>query len=116
MRRSKEFLDGYLTGFLGKAMRMSMDEPTEQALADVLTDFIDAMAASECDRERCAAPDEYRIEEYAAALAGRICRGEYDRWEQCGEEILDRIAAYIEECQKDDFPDAPQGSEEDVSL
>ena len=34
MKRSKEFLDGYLTGFLGKAMRMSMDEPTEQALAE----------------------------------------------------------------------------------
>nr|MBQ5526296.1 hypothetical protein [Succinivibrionaceae bacterium] len=79
-------------------------------------DFISAMAANECDVEHCAAPDEYRIEEYAAALAGRICRGEYDRWEQCGEEILDRIAAYIEECQKDDFPDTPQGSEEDVSL
>lgn len=116
MKKSKEFLDGYLTGFLGKAMRMSMDEPTEQALADVLTDFISAMAANECDAEHCAAPDEYRIEEYAAALSGRICRGEYDRWEQCGEEILDRIAAYIEECQKADFPDAPQGSEEDGSL
>ena len=116
MKRSKDYLDGYLTGFLRKPMRMSMDEPTEQALADVLTDFISAMAASECDRERCAAPDEYRAEEYAAALAGRICRGEYDRWEQCGEEILDRIAAYIEECQEADCPDAPQSSEEDGSL
>ena len=116
MKKSKEFLDGYLTGFLGKNMRMSMDEPTEQALADVLTDFISAIAANECAAEHCAAPDEYRIEEYAAALAGRICRGEYDCWEQCGEEILDRIAAYIEECQEADCPDIPQDSEEDGSL
>ena len=106
----------YLNGFLPLCFLHSMDEASEDALADVLTDFIDALAANECDRERCAAPDEYRVEEYAAALAGRICRGEYDRWEQCGEEILDRIAAYIEECQEADRPDAPQGSEEDGSL
>lgn len=106
----------YLRGFLPLCFLHSMDEASEDALADVLADFISAMAANECDAEHCAAPDEYRIEEYAAALAGRICRGEYDRWEQCGEEILDRIAAYIEECQEADRPDIPQGSEEDGSL
>lgn len=52
MKKSKEFLDVYLTGFLGRGMRMSMDEPTEQALADVLADFIGAMAANMCDAER----------------------------------------------------------------
>ena len=116
MKRSKEFLDGYLTGFLRKHNRMSMDAPTEQALADVLTDIISAMAANMCDAEHCAAPDEYRVEEYAAALAGRICRGEYGEWNECGEEILDRIWEYIEECQEADRPDIPQGSEEDGSL
>ena len=100
MKKSKEFLDGYLTGFLGKAMRMSMDEPTEQALADVLTDFISAMAANECDAEHCAAPDEYRIEEYAAALAGRICRKEYRRWDDVEEEICNRIYDYVDRCQE----------------
>ena len=106
----------YLRGFLPLCFLHSMDEASEDALADVLADYILNTASKVCDVERCAAPDENLVMGYAADLAGGICRKEYRRWDNVEEEILDRIAAYIEECQKADFPDAPQGSEEDRSL
>ena len=60
----------YLRGFLPLCFLHSMDEASEDALADVLADYILNTASEVCDVERCAAPDENLVMGYAADLAG----------------------------------------------
>ena len=64
----------YLRGFLPLCFLHSMDEASEDALADVLANSILNIASEVCDVERCAAPDENLVMGYAADLAGGICR------------------------------------------
>ena len=90
----------YLRGFLPLCFLHSMDEASEDALADVLADFILNIASKVCDVERCAAPDENLVMGYAADLAGGICRKEYRRWDDVEEEICNRIYDYVDRCQE----------------
>ena len=90
----------YLRGFLPLCFLHSMDEASEDALADVLTDFILNIASKVCDVERCAAPDENLVMGYAADLAGGICRKEYRRWDDVEEEIRNRINDYVDRCRR----------------
>ena len=107
----------YLHQFLPTGFRLSMKRKTIPAFAELLFDFMYEVEAERFTEEGIAGkPDSCRVRDYTDRLAWRIGGREYDRWEQCGEEILDRIAAYIEECQEADRHDAPQGSEEDGSL
>ena len=89
----------YLNGFVPLCFLHSMDEASEDALADVLTDFILNIASKVCDVERCAAPIENLVMGYAADLAGGICQKEYRRWDDVEEEIRNRIYVYVGRCQ-----------------
>lgn len=90
----------YLRGFLPLCFLHSMDEASEDALADVLADYILNIASEVCDVERCAVPDENLVMGYAADLAGGICRKEYRHWDDVEEEICNRIYDYVGRCQE----------------
>lgn len=115
----------YLHSFLPTGFQLRLGEHmTIPAFAELLFGFMMDVEAERFTEEGIAGkPDSCRVRDYTDRLAWRIGGREYDRWEDAEEELrlraeddLDRIAAYIEECQEADRPDIPQGSEEDGSL
>lgn len=114
----------YLHQFLPTGFRLSMKRKTIPAFAELLFGFMMDVEKERFAEEGIAEePDACRVRDYTDRLAWRIGSREYDRWEDAEEELrlrveddLDRIAAYIEECQEADRPDIPQSSEEDGSL
>ena len=114
----------YLHQFLPTGFRLSMKRKTIPAFAELLFGFMMDVEKERFAEEGIAEePDACRVRDYTDRLAWRIGSREYDRWEDAEEELrlraeddLDRIAAYIEECQEADRPDIPQGPEEDGSL
>lgn len=115
----------YLHQFLPTGFQLRLGERmTIPAFAELLFDFMYEVEAERFGEEGIPEkPNPFRVRDYTDRLAQRIGNREYERWEDAEEELrlraeddLDRIAAYIEECQEADFPDAPQGSEEDGSL
>ena len=115
----------YLRQFLPTGFQLRMGEHmTVPAFAELLFDFMYEVEAERFGEEGIPEkPNPFRVRDYTDRLAQRIGNREYERWEDAEEELrlraeddLDRIAAYIEECQEADCPDAPQGSEEDGSL
>jgi len=115
----------YLHSFLPTGFQLRLGEHmTVPAFAELLFDFMYEVEAERFTEEGIAEePDACRVRDYTDRLAQRIRNREYERWEDAEEELrlraeddLDRIAAYIEECQEADRPDIPQGSEEDGSL
>ena len=115
----------YLHQFLPTGFQLRMGEHmTIPAFAELLFDFMYEVEAERFTEEGITGkPDSCRVRDYTDRLAWRIGGREYDRWEDAEEELrlraeddLDRIAAYIEECQEADRPDIPRGSEEDGSL
>ena len=78
----------YLNGFLPAAFAVSMDEMTEEALADALDDFAMARAREWCTEDcQLEVPDEAVVRNLAADIARRICRRAYDCWEDAEEEL-----------------------------
>ena len=78
----------YLNCFLPAAFAVSMDEMTEQSLADALDDFAMARAREWCAEDcQLEVPDEAIIRYVAADIARRICRRAYDCWEDAEEEL-----------------------------
>ena len=78
----------YLNGFLPAAFAVSMDEMTEQSLADALDDFATARAREWCEEDcQLEVPQEYVVRNLAADIARRICRRAYDCWEDAEEEL-----------------------------
>ena len=78
----------YLNGFLPAAFAVSMDEMTEQSLADALDDLAGARAREGCAEDcQLEVPDEAIIRYVAADIAHRICRHAYECWEDCEEEL-----------------------------
>ena len=78
----------YLNGFLPAAFAVSMDEMTEQSLADALDDFATARAREWCEEDcQLEVPQEYVVRNLAADIACRICRRAYDCWEDAEEEL-----------------------------
>ena len=115
----------YLHQFLPTGFQLRLGEHmTIPAFAELLFDFMYEVEAERFTEEGIAGkPNSCRVRDYTDRLAQRIRNREYERWEDAEEELrlraeddLDRIAAYIEECQEADRPDIPQGSEEDGSL
>ena len=115
----------YLHQFLPTGFQLRMGEHmTVPAFAELLFDFMYEVEAERFGEEGIPEkPNPFRVRDYTDRLAWRIGSREYDRWEDAEEELrlrveddIDRIAAYIEECQEADRPDIPQGSEEDGSL
>ena len=78
----------YLNGFLPAAFAVSMDEMTEQSLADALDDFATARAREwfeeDCQLE---VPQGAVVRNLAVDIARRICRRAYDCWEDAEEEL-----------------------------
>ena len=115
----------YLHQFLPTGFQLRMGEHmTVPAFAELLFGFMMDVEKERFAEEGIAEePDACRVRDYTDRLAWRIGGREYDRWEDAEEELrlrveddIDRIAAYIEECQEADRPDIPQGSGEDGSL
>ena len=115
----------YLHQFLPTGFQLRLSEHmTVLAFAELLFDFMYEVEAERFGEEGIPEkPNPFRVRDYTDRLAQRIGKREYERWEDAEEELrlrveddLDRIAAYIEECQEADRPDIPQGSEEDGSL
>ena len=115
----------YLHQFLPTGFQLRLGEHmTIPAFAELLFGFMMDVEKERFAEEGIAEePDACRVRDYTDRLAWRIGSREYDRWEDAEEELrlraeddLDRIAAYIEECQEADRPDIPQGPEEDGSL
>ena len=115
----------YLNSFLPTGFQLRLGEHmTVPAFAELLFDFMYEVESERFGEEGIPEkPNPFRVRDYTDRLAQRIGNREYDRWEAAEEELrlrveddLDRIAAYIEECQEADRPDIPQGSEEDGSL
>ena len=115
----------YLHSFLPTGFQLRLGEHmTIPAFAELLFDFMYEVEAERFGEEGIPEkPNPFRVRDYTDCLAWRIGSREYERWEDAEEELrlraeddLDRIAAYIEECQEADRPDIPQGSEEDGSL
>lgn len=78
----------YLNGFLPAAFAVSMDEMTEQSLADALDDLAEARAREWCAEDcQLEVPDEAVVRNLAADIARRICRRAYDCWEDAEEEL-----------------------------
>ena len=78
----------YLNGFLPAAFAVSMDEMTEEALADALDDFAMARAREWCAEDcQLEVPDEAVVRNLAADIARRICRHAYECWEDAEEEL-----------------------------
>ena len=78
----------YLNGFLPAAFAISMDEMTEQSLADALDDFATARAREWCEEDcQLEVPQEPVVRNLAAGIARRICRHAYDCWEDAEEEL-----------------------------
>ena len=78
----------YLNGFLPAAFAISMDEMTEQSLADALDDFATARAREWCEEDcQLEVPQEPVVRNLAAGIARRICRRAYDCWEDAEEEL-----------------------------
>ena len=78
----------YLNSFLPAAFAISMDEMTEQSLADALDDFATARAREWCAEDcQLEVPQEYVVRNLAADIARRICRRAYECWEDCEEEL-----------------------------
>ena len=78
----------YLNGFLPAAFAVSMDEMTEEALADALDDLAGARAREWCAEDcQLEVPPEYVIRYLAADIARRICRHAYECWEDAEEEL-----------------------------
>ena len=78
----------YLNGFLPAAFAVSMDEMTEEALADALDDLAGARAREWCAEDcQLEVPDEAIIRYVAGDIARRICRRAYDCWEDAEEEL-----------------------------
>ena len=78
----------YLNSFLPAAFAISMDEMTEQSLADALDDFATARAREWCAEDcQLEVPDEAVVRNLAADIARRICRRAYDCWEDAEEEL-----------------------------
>ena len=78
----------YLNGFLPAAFAVSMDEMTEEALADALVDLAEARAREWCAEDcQLEVPDEAGVRNLAADIARRICRHAYECWEDCEEEL-----------------------------
>ena len=78
----------YLNGFLPAAFAISMDEMTEQSLADALDDFAMARAREWCAEDcQLEVPDEAIIRYVAGDIAHRICRHAYECWEDAEEEL-----------------------------
>ena len=78
----------YLNGFLPAAFAISMDEMTEQSLADALDDFAMARAREWCEEDcQLEVPQEPVVRNLAAGIARRICRRAYDCWEDAEEEL-----------------------------
>ena len=78
----------YLRGFLPLCFSASMDEMTEEALADALDDLAGARAREWCAEDcQLEVPDEAIIRYVAGDIAHRICRHAYECWEDCEEEL-----------------------------
>ena len=78
----------YLNSFLPAAFAISMDEMTEQSLADALDDFATARAREWCEEDcQLEVPDEAVVRNLAADIARRICRRAYDCWDDVEEEL-----------------------------
>ena len=78
----------YLKSFLPAAFAVSMDEMTEQSLADALDDFATARAREWCEEDcQLEVPQEHVVRNLAADIARRICRRAYDCWEDAEEEL-----------------------------
>ena len=78
----------YLNGFLPAAFAVSMDEMTEQSLADALDDLAGARAREWCEEDcQLEVPQEPAVRHLAADIARRICRRTYDCWEDAEEEL-----------------------------
>ena len=78
----------YLKSFLTAAFAVSMDEMTEQSLADALDDLAGARAREWCAEDcQLEVPDEAIIRYVAGDIAHRICRHAYDCWEDAEEEL-----------------------------
>ena len=78
----------YLKSFLTAAFAVSMDEMTEQSLADALDDLAGARAREWCAEDcQLEVPDEAIIRYVAGDIARRICRHAYECWEDCEEEL-----------------------------
>ena len=108
----------YLHQFLPTGFQLRLGERmTIPAFAELLFDFMYEVEAERFAEEGIAEePDACRVRDYTDRLAWRIGSREYDRWEDAEEELRLRVEDDIEECQKADRPDIPQGSEEDGSL
>ena len=78
----------YLNGFLPAAFAVSMNEMTEQSLADALDDFATARAREWCGEDcQLEVPQEPAVRNLAVDIARRICRRAYDCWEDAEEEL-----------------------------
>lgn len=78
----------YLNGFLPAAFAVSMDEMTEQSLADALDDFATARAREWCEEDcQLEVPQEPVVRNLSVDIARRICRRAYDCWEDAEEEL-----------------------------
>ena len=78
----------YLNGFLPAAFAVSMDEMTEQSLADALDDFATARAREWCEEDcQLEVPQEPAVRNLVVDIARRICRRAYDCWEDAEEEL-----------------------------
>ena len=78
----------YLNGFLPAAFAVSMNEMTEQSLADALGDFAMARAREWCEEDcQLEVPQDPVVRNLAADIARRICRRAYDYWEDAEEEL-----------------------------
>ena len=78
----------YLRGFLPLCFLHSMDEASEDALADALDDLAGARAREWCAEDcQLEVPDEAIIRYVAGDIAHRICRRAYDCWEDAEEEL-----------------------------
>ena len=78
----------YLNSFLPAAFAISMDEMTEQSLADALDDFATARAREWCEEDcQLEVPDEAVVRSLVEGIAHRVCRRAYDCWEDCEEEL-----------------------------
>lgn len=78
----------YLNGFLPAAFAVSMDEMTEQSLADALDDFATARAREWCEEDcQLEVPQGAVVRNLAVDIARRICRRAYDCWEDAEEEL-----------------------------
>ena len=78
----------YLKDFLPAAFAVSMDEMTEQSLADALDDLAGARAREWCAEDcQLEVPDEAVVRSLVKGIAHRVCRRAYDCWEDAEEEL-----------------------------